>query len=482
MTTEAVSIPPADLPGSDVAAALAAAAQGALGQGSLEAGDDVRHIPTRSDAVDEGGAGGRGRGRAPIVAAVTNAQVRMILDVSRLLAVPGDVDRMLCQLAEATTRLLDCERASIFLHDLLTNELWTKVALQSGEIRVPCSAGIVGHAFTRNEVVHVADPYSDPHFNPEPDRRTGFVTRNLLSAPVPGLDGKPIGVIQAVNKRHVPFFQNDLAMIQLLAEQAGVALQRHQLQQQAMEFAALKREMDLARKTQQALVPKCSPRIEGLSCAGWTLPASTTGGDCFDLWKLPDGRLGILVADASGHGMGPALVVSQARTLVRALSEIETDPHTLLARVNSRLIDDLEGGQFVTAFLGFLSPDGLLHWSSAGHGPLSIRPRAAEEVTTLDPPVQPLGIIDPWDGDSPAPVRLEPGGSMLVATDGIFEAVNAQGEQFGIERMSGEFDRHRFDPPEDALAALRSAVGAWGGEREPLDDQTIVVVRVERKC
>ena len=406
----------------------------------------------------------------------------MILDVSRLLAVPGDVDRMLCQLAEATTTLLDCERASIFLHDLRTAELWTKVALHSGQIRVPCSSGIVGHAFSRNEIVHVADPYAHPHFNPEPDRRTGFVTRNLLSAPVPGLDGKPIGVIQAVNKRHVPFGQNDLAMIQLLAEQAGVALQRHQLQQQAMEFAALRREMDLARKTQQALVPKEPPRVEGLSCAGWTLPASTTGGDCFDLWTLPDGRLGILVADASGHGMGPALVVSQARTLVRTLSEIEPDPHTLLARVNARMNQDLEGGQFVTAFLGFLSPSGVLHWSSAGHGPLSVRPRAPEALVTLDPPVQPLGIIDPWEGDRPGPVTLEAGGSLLVATDGIFEAVNAAGDQFGTERMNANFDRHRFDPPEEALAALRAAVRDWGGEREPIDDQTIVVVRVEKNA
>ena len=438
--------------------------------------------PTHSKAIDEGGSAGAGRGRAPLVAAVTNAQVRMILDVSRLLAVPGDVDRMLCRLAEATTTLLDCERASIFLHDPANGELWTKVALKSGEIRVPCSAGIVGHAFTRNEVVHVADPYADPHFNPEPDRRTGFVTRNLLSAPVAGLDGKPIGVIQAVNKRHVPFAENDLAMIQLLAEQAGVALQRHQLQQQAMEFAALKREMDLARRTQQALVPKHPPDVAGLSCAGWTLPASTTGGDCFDLWKLPDGRLGILVADASGHGMGPALVVSQARTLVRALSEIEPDPHTLLARVNARLIQDLEGGQFVTAFLGFLSPDGLLHWSSAGHGPLSVLPpgrRGDRDPGRAGPAAGRRST--PGTATSPQPVRLEPGGSLLVATDGIFEAVNGAGEQFGIERMTARVRPPPLRPARGCAGRpARRPRGSGCGGREPLDDQTIVVVRVEK--
>src|SRR5207249_4896709 len=98
-----------------------------------------------------------------------------------------------------------------------------------------------------------------------PDRRTGFVTRNLVSAPMAGLDGKPMGVIQAVNKRGAGFEENDQALIRLLSEQAGVAIQRHRLQLQAIEALALKHEMDLARRTQQALIPKEPPGVAGLS-------------------------------------------------------------------------------------------------------------------------------------------------------------------------------------------------------------------------
>ncbi len=236
---------------------------------------------------------------------VSDAQVRTLLNLSRRLAVPGNVYEMMCRVAEGATGLLDCERASIFLHDSRTGELWTKVALGATTIRVPSSRGIVGHCFTHNSVVHVPQPYSDPRFNPEPDRKSGFITRNLLSAPMAGLDGSPIGVIQAVNKQGGPFDEKDLSLIQLLADQAGVALQRYELQQQALEAATLQHEMDLARRIQQSLVPQAPPVVAGLNCAGWTLPASTTGGDCYDLWELPDGRLGILVADATGHGLGP---------------------------------------------------------------------------------------------------------------------------------------------------------------------------------
>ena len=411
------------------------------------------------------------------VPSITEAQMRMVLDVSRLLAVPTDFDELLRRIAEAATVLLDCERASIFLHDERTDELWTTVALQSAEIRIPCNKGIAGYCFTHAELVSVADPYHDPRFNPEPDRRSGFVTRNLLTAPMLDLDGRPLGVIQAVNKVGGPYADADFSLIQLLAEQAGVAVQRHKLQAQALEMVALRHEMDLARATQQALLPRHPPKLPWADAWGWNCPASVTGGDCWDMWQLPDGRLGIFLADASGHGIGPALVVSQARTLVRALCLTDHDPHDLLARVNARLVEDLEWGRFVTAFLGFLSPDGTLQWSSAGHGPALVRIDPEAPLDALDPPVQPLGVIGDWMEDSPEPVQIEPGGSLVVVSDGIFEAVNLAGEQFGVTRLKRHIHALHGRPSADVVDGLCTAVRGWQGPEGPLDDQTIVVVQ-----
>ena len=415
--------------------------------------------------------------------AVSEAQMRMVLDVSRLLAVPNELDPLLARMAEAATVLLGCERASIWLYDARTTELWTKVALKSErEIRVPCHAGIVGYAFSNNEIVLVPDPYADPRFNPEPDRKSGFVTRSLLCVPMQDLDGRPLGVIQAVNKVGGAFNDNDIALARLLAEQAGVAIQRHRLQMAALEIIELRHEMDLARRTQEALIPKHAPDVPGIEAAGWTRPASITGGDCFDLWRLPDGGLGVFLADASGHGLAPALVVSQVRTLVRAISEFETDPHRLLARVNARLAEDLEWGQFVTAFLGFLSPDGTLRWSSAGHGPVLLRPACDEPARVLEPPVQPLGVLSHWLDDAPPPLRLNDGGMLILASDGLYEAADAQEERFGLDRMVAVLDENRTCKPAEVIAAVREAVRAWQGSGEPVDDQTIVVVQRDIKA
>src|SRR5690348_2894638 len=113
---------------------------------------------------------------SPPPSGVSMAQMRTVLQVSRALAVTVDLDALLHRIAEATTALLGCERASIFLHDTKHDELWSKVALGSDEIRLPADQGIAGYAFRHNAVIHVPDAYADPRFIADFDRRSGFRT------------------------------------------------------------------------------------------------------------------------------------------------------------------------------------------------------------------------------------------------------------------------------------------------------------------
>jgi CHASE2 domain-containing sensor protein len=246
----------------------------------------------------------------------------------------------------------------------------------------------------------------------------------------------------------------------------------------ATEVAVINREMDLARQVQVALIPTQAPKIVGLEAEGWALTASVTGGDCYDLWQLKDGRLAVLLADASGHGLAPAMVVSQVRTLCRSLCEFESHPQGLLDRVNRRLADDLEPNRFVTAFLGFLSPDGTLDWASAGHGPMYWSPGPGAEMLPLDSTGLPLGIQPDCFFETPIPgLMLAPGGSLVVFSDGIFEAHAPDRRMFGVERVKEILDKTAGQPLAAIIATLRSAVQKWQAKLEPDDDQTIVIVR-----
>ncbi len=448
--------------------------------------------PGTTSAVNEqaagiaaGGAvgGGAGTGAAAAATFISPAQLQLVLEVTRSLVVTTDLDTLLRHIAEATCELLQCERASIFLHDPTRRQLWTKVALQTSEIRVPETAGIVGAAFTENQVLHVPAPYDDPRFNREVDRKNNFVTRNILSAPMSDIERRPTGVLQAINKKgsvdgnQGAFVATDIALIQLLADQAGVALQRYELQQAAVGAEAMRHEIELARRVQQGMLPKRMPDVPGIEAMGWTRSASQTCGDCFDLWRTPDGRLGILLADACGHGVAPMLVVSQVRTLVRSFSEVDANPRKLLARANARLAADLESDQFVTAFVAFLGSDGTLEWCSAGHGPILIRTAADTPIAELAPGELPLGVMPELTGDEAPPASLQPTGSLAVVSDGIVEAMKPTGEQFGMDRVLQMLDELSASPPEKIITTLKDAATDWAGSDEPRDDQTIVVVR-----
>ena len=239
----------------------------------------------------------------------------------------------------------------------------------------------------------------------------------------------------------------------------------------------LERELELAKRVQEALIPTSPPEIPGLESVGWTRSASVTGGDCFDLWRVPDGRMAVLLGDASGHGLAAALVIAQVRAMLRALCEIQTDPARLLGWVNARLADDLVEGRFVTAFFACLSPGGLLRWCSEGQGPVFVRTAGDAPFTCLQAPAVPLGLAPLLACDSVAPISLARGGMLAAMTDGVFDARNPAGESLGPARVARILEQNGGLALPALLERLQATLHDWQRRDPPADDQTIVLVR-----
>jgi phosphoserine phosphatase RsbU/P len=210
------------------------------------------------------------------------------------------------------------------------------------------------------------------------------------------------------------------------------------------------------------------------------LPASVTGGDVYDLWEMTDGRLGIFLGDASGHGIAPAIVISQARTLVRALADINCDPTWLLTKVNARLAADLEPGRFATVFLGCLSSEGHLKWCSAGHGPMLCRKGMTGKFEVLEPTGPPIGVLPDLNCDPTLETTLEPGGILIAMSDGIFESRSPDGELFEVERVIALVEEDPSRTPQQIVTAIQHAVYDWQGGEPPCDDQSMVVIQRDR--
>ena len=152
-------------------------------------------------------------------------------------------------------------------------------------------------------------------------------------------------------------------------------------------------------------------------------------------------------------------------------------PHQIVSRINARLSEDLEPTRFITAFLAFLDHDGTLQWQSAGHGPIFFRASATSAVQCLEAPVPPLNALPVLLDDPPAPIKLEPGGALVVMSDGIFESFSPIHEQFGTDRVVELLNCSNAHPAQHCIDSLHDAVNIWQEHTVPIDDQTIVVVK-----
>lgn len=411
--------------------------------------------------------------------------LQALLDVTRQLGRTVELPELLRSIVQATTHVLRCERATVFLYDSGAHELYSIVAEGAEGIRFSADQGIAGQAIRTGDVINVPDAYADPRFNRDIDRQLGFRTRNLLALPLRDFEGRLVGVLQALNKRGADdgFTPSDEQLASALSAQAGVAVHRQTL----LEEYAVKRKQDsdlaLARTIQQGLLPEHDPTVAGFDVAGWNRPADETGGDWYDFVPLSDDRLCIMLADAVGHGIPAALIMAECRALLRALVSASLDLGTTLARVNTLLYADLVAEQFVTAFVGVLDPArSELVYVSAGQGPLLLY-RAAERRTVEFPATTvPLAVLEDTPFDPGPPVKLAPGDVLVVVTDGFHEwrRPNPGGreEAVGIERINAVVCEHAHRSARELIGKLHDAVTDFVGPNAVQnDDLTAVVVK-----
>ena len=405
------------------------------------------------------------------------AELEALLDVTMQMGRTIELRPTLQAIEQAALRVLACERASVFIYDRPRDELVSKVATGVDELRFSAQRGICGEVARTEQTINVPDAYADQRFNPDVDRQTGFRTRNMLTFPLKGFDGQLVGVLQVLNKIDGAFTAHDERLAEVFSAQAGVALQRQLLLDEHQVKQKLEHDLEIARRIQQELLPSEAPDVSGFEIAGWNRPADQTGGDCYDFYPLADGRLAITIADATGHGIGPALVVSECRALLRAFASTIAHPQEIVRRANVLLSEDMTEGRFVTAFFGLLAPGAhRIVYTSAGHGPLLWWNAADQTATLSDATDLPLGVLPEMDCQFQEG-SFAPGDMLVVLTDGFFEWARPDGELFGMDRVVEHLRAHQTAPPADLITSLHAAVLDFAQGTPQADDLTAIAIR-----
>ena len=412
------------------------------------------------------------------VTALDAKALERILEVTRALARPTDTTTMLANVIDAARSVLGADRGTVFLYDADKEELVARVATGEADLRVPADRGIVGECAKTRRVINVPDCYADPRFNQEVDRKTGYHTRCLMTVPLVGHDDSLEGVLQVLNKGNGTFSDKDERVATALAAQCAVALQRTRLLKDLVAKERMERELQVARSIQMRVLPQVMPKIGGYEVSGWCRPADQTGGDIFDVLVEEDGRLVLLLGDATGHGIGPALSVTQVRAMLRMCSRFGVPLIDAAQHINDQLAEDLSPNRFVTAFLGSLDPVAhSLDYLAAGQGPLLHYHAAEKRAEWLDSTTRPLGMLGGLPVGETRSLILQPGDLFLVATDGIFECENPEEESFDEDRVAQVVAAQAAQPVSRIVDQLVEALDRFANGTAQADDMTIVVLR-----
>ena len=263
--------------------------------------------------------------------------------------------------------------------------------------------------------------------------------RSMLLVPLKVRD-EPLGVMAVLNKQRGSFGIEDQFLLQALADQGALSINNAMLTVEVGKQERIRRELQIARDIQKMLLPDKCPIVQGFDIAARGSSATEVGGDYYDFFWVDDDRLGIVVADVSGKGVPAALTVAMMRSVFRTQATGNTDVRDVLSRVNSFMTGDMRRDMFITCIYGILEiSTRRFSWSRAGHEPLLVA-HDSGEVDVLKPDGFALGIIESPDFDQlleVETVQLHSGDRVLLFTDGLTEAMNTQGEEFGMERILG---------------------------------------------
>jgi len=276
------------------------------------------------------------------------------------------------------------------------------------------------------------------------------------------------------------YSQKDLSLFAALSQYIRIALQNARLHIDSVEKARLQQSLEIAGQIQRDLMAEQARDVPGYDIHGWYRPAEGTTGDFYDFVKMRGGRHGVFVGDVSGHGIGPALIMAEAKSALRQGLKLLDDPAAIVRSVCEDLSPRMEDNLFLTLFVAVLAPDGSVKTLNAGHTPPLIWRAATKTVEMIPGHAPALGFVDDFPYEDGPVHKLEPGDMLVMLTDGLVEArsIDLTDQLFGEDRMRECLARHAaagLDARTLVELVIADVLAFAGGKRE--DDMTLLVVR-----
>jgi phosphoserine phosphatase RsbU/P len=418
-------------------------------------------------------------------------KLNLLLEATSLLHSQLPLDEVLANMIDHAVSVTDADRGLLLETDAV-GTLKVKLARRSGGLRLPPESVTPSQTAIQLALRQQAPVITEDLAQAEMDLQAAqsVVAQRLRAVVVLPLwamarantqesmvnikRGEFLGVLYLDSRRPAAFSKLDRQILDALAADASTILHNARLVERERERLRLEQEINIARDIQQALLPRNFPNTPEFAVAGVNFPCLSVGGDYFDVFPLGDGRTAFVIADVSGKGLGAAIVTTMLQGALSGMT-LGTDPARVFNHVNRFLCDHTEVGRYATVFFGLLDNDGHLEFINAGHpSPFLIRRGAAEEAFTEGS--FPVGLV-PEAQYTAASLKLEPGDTLVLFTDGVTEAMDPDDEMFGVPRLKKVLTGQVECPLEHLQKCVLEAVENFTRGARQADDLTLLIVR-----
>ena len=303
--------------------------------------------------------------------------------------------------------------------------------------------------------------------------------RAVMCAPMRS-KGRTVGVIY-VDSRAVrrEFSARDLAIFGAISAQLAISVENARLHADSLEKVKLQKDVEIARRIQQHLLPTVPRDWGGFEIGIRYEAAEQASGDTYDCVAMPDGRYAIMIGDVTGHGIGAALLTHAVQAALRSYLEMIADAGSLITKINQRLVDSVETGNFMSLLLIILDPNKrTLEYVNAGHPGLVVCQK--DGVKVFEKTGMVLGVVGDQDYEASQTIDLEPGDVLFLHTDGVDEAMSPDRKVFGIDRLQqlvGQ-QRRQGDSANAVLAEVEQQIRKHVGSDLFEDDFTMIAVKL----
>jgi len=412
-------------------------------------------------------------------------KLRMLLDITKKISRSLDLQEVLNLVMDTLDSLIPYDAAGIFVLQCLDPELvpegeepctFKSEAVRGydidelSDLHLKLGEGFIGSVAVSGLPIISPDVRNDPVYINARDR-----TRSEMVAPIISND-EVIGVFDLESDELNAYSNDDLDVLMLLASQVAIIIEKVMLHEQLIEKKRLQGQLEVARQVQLELLPPNDPKLPGYDISAYNFPTEEVSGDYYDWVKIYDDQLGVVIADVSGKGVPAAILMAFLRAGLRAATLVGYAPNISMARVNYLLWESIERNQFVTAFHGILdSSNNTLAYSNAGHNP-PLHFKAGGEVRFIEFGEQPLGMFEATRYHQ-YHLLIEPGDVLVLYTDGVTEATNPAGVEFGRDRLVQAVKENYERPAREMIASLEMAVLEWTANAGANDDVTFFVIK-----